>query len=152
MQRLITTNWLAIVVNLIAHFALGMAWYGALATPWMEAIEAKTRGFDPQTAPPIIYLTTVIVVPLATLFIAKLMELANERSIADGVKWGLLLWALVILPMLLMHYAFAGNSLLLTAIDGGFELASLTLTGVTLGALGFRTRGVLAARSVPATA
>lgn len=150
MQRLIVSNWLAIVVNIVVHFALGMAWYGALAAPWLDGIAAQARGFDPQAAPPAIYLTSMVSVLLSSLFVAKLMDLADERTIAGGVKWGLTLGAAIGLPLLLMHYAFAGNPLSLVLIDGGYELLSLVLTGIVLGALGFRGRVATHASLTPA--
>ena len=151
-QRLITTNWLALLVNVIAHFALGMGWYGVFTTQWTEAIDAQKRGFDPATAPPVIYLTSVVAVLCGTLFIAWLMELADARGIGAGVKYGLVVWFGIAAPMLLMHYAFAGNSTNLILIDGGYELLGLTITGAIVGALGLRTRTAGAAMPAPATA
>ena len=151
-QRLLTTNWLALLVNVIAHFALGMGWYGAFAAPWMEGIAAKERGFDPQAAPPAIYLTSIVAVLFGTLFIAHLMELAGERGVAAGVKYGLVVWLGIAAPLLLMHYAFAGNPMSLVLIDGGYELLGLAITGAIVGALGLRTRTAGAAMPAPATA
>lgn len=138
------------LVNVIAHFALGMGWYGAFATPWMEGIAAKERGFDPQAAPPVIYLTSVVAMLLGTLFIAWLMDLAGERGITAGVKYGLAVWIGIAAPLLLMHYAFAGNPFSLTVIDGGYELLELAITGAIVGALGLRTRP--AGRTIPVPA
>jgi hypothetical protein len=151
-QRLIASTWLAILANVVAHFALGMGWYGVFSAQWLEAIDATKRGFDPTTAPPIIYLTSIVSVVLGSLFVAGLMDRAGERNLSGGVKWSLLLWAGVALPMLLMHYAFAGNPLSLVLIDGGYELVGLALTGIVLGALGFRTRGVARTAVSPAAA
>lgn len=152
MQRLITTNWIAIAANIVVHFILGAAWYGALADPWLLAVAAKERGFDPQAASPLIYLTSVVAVVLSTLLIAKLMDVTGERSIGGGVKWSLALAATIALPMLLMHYAFAGNSPTLLLIDGGFDAVSLVLTGIVVGALGFRGRPVARSASMAAPA
>jgi hypothetical protein len=152
-QRLITTNWLAVAVSVVLHFILGSAWYGVLANQWLEAVAARERGFDPQAASPAIYLTSIVSVVLATLFVAKLMDLSGERTVAGGVKWSLVLAATIGLPLLLMHYAFAGYSPALLAIDGGYELFSLVLTGVVTGALGFRGRAAVgAARLAPSAA
>src|SRR5688500_18895706 len=109
-QRLITTNWLALLVNVIAHFAIGMGWYGVFATQWTEAIDAQARGFDPAAALPAIYLTSIVAVLCGTLFVAWLMERAGERGIGAGVKYGLVVWLGIAAPLLLMHYSFAGNS------------------------------------------
>lgn len=141
-MRLITSNWLALLVNVIAHFALGMAWYGAFAAQWLEGIAARERGFDPQAAPPVIYLTSVIAVALSTLVVARLVESSGDRSIMSGVKWALILGAAIAVPTLLMHYSFAGHGIGLTLIDGGYQLASLVLTGIVVGALGFRGTSV----------
>ena len=151
-QRLLTTNWLALLANVVAHFALGMGWYGVFATPWMEGIAAKERGFDPQTAPPVIYLTSVVAVLFGTLFIARLMGLAGERGVGAGVKWGLVVWVGIAAPLLLMHYSFAGNPSSLILIDAGYELLQLAITGAVVGALGLRTRTAGAPMAVPAAA
>ena len=151
-QRLVTTNWLALLVNVIAHFALGMAWYGVFAAQWLEGIAAKERGFDPAAAPPIIYLTSVIAVLCGTLFVAWLMESTGARGVGAGVKYGLVVWLGVAAPLLLMHYAFAGNPASLVLIDAGYELVGLVVTGAIVGALGLRTRAAGAAMPAPAAA
>ena len=151
-QRLVTTNWLALLVNVIAHFALGMAWYGVFAAQWMEGIAAKERGFDPQAAPPVIYLTSIVTVLCGTLFVARLIELSGERGIGAGVKYGLAVWLGIAAPLLLMHYAFAGNPASLVLIDAGYELVGLIVTGAIVGALGLRTRPSGAAMPAPAAA
>jgi preprotein translocase subunit SecY len=151
-QRLITTNWLALLVNVIAHFALGMGWYGVFAAQWMEGIAARERGFDPQAAPPAIYLTSIVSVLLGTLFVAWLMDTAGERGLSAGLKYGLIVWIGIAAPLLLMHYAFAGNPLNLVVIDSGYELLGLTITGAIVGALGLRTRPAGAPVRVPAAA
>ena len=151
-QRLITTNWLALLVNVIAHFAIGMGWYGALSVQWMEGIAAKERGFDPQAAPPTIYLTSIVAVLFGTLFVAWLMERSGERGIGAGVRYGAIVWLGIAAPLLFMHYAFAGNSMNLVLIDGGYELLGLAITGAIVGALGLRTRTAGGAVPSPATA
>jgi len=151
-QRLLTTNWLALLANVVAHFALGMGWYGVFATPWMEGIAAKERGFDPQAAPPIIYLTSVVAVLLGTLFVAWLMESGGARGVGAGVRYGFVVWLGVAAPLLLMHYAFAGNSMNLVLIDAGYELVGLAATGAIVGALGLRTRPAGGAVPAPAAA
>lgn len=150
-QRLIATNWIALVANIVAHFALGMAWYGGLGGPWMTAI-GKTMDQLNAEVPQTVYVIPVIVVILLTLFTAKLMDLAGERSVSGGVKWSLITTACVSLPILLLHYSFAGASPTLFLIDGGQEVVSALITGVVLGALGFRTRTATAPRPVPAAA
>jgi hypothetical protein len=151
-QRLITTNWLALLVNVIAHFALGMAWYGVLSVQWTEAIAARERNFDPQAVPPTVYLTSIVAVLFGTLFVARLMELAGERGAGAGIKYGALVWLGIAAPLLLMHYSFAGNSTSLVLIDTGYELIGLVVTGAIVGVLGLRTRPAGSTVPVPAAA
>ena len=151
LQRLIVSNWLALVVSLIAHFVLGMIWYSALATPWMDAIG---KNMDQLSAgvPQAVYIIPVITTIALTLFVAKLMDLAQERGVAAGLKWALLVWACVTLPFAALHYAFAGNSPTLLLIDAGNELAGAILTGLILGTLGFRTSPTTRGATLPAAA
>ena len=151
-QRLITTNWLALLVNVIAHFALGMGWYGVFSAQWLEGIAAQARGFDPAAAPPAIYLTSIVSVLCGTLFVAWLMELAGERGLSAGLKYGFGVWLGIAAPLLLMHYAFAGNPLGLVLIDAGYELVGLVATGAIVGALGLRTRPAGGVVPAPAAA
>ena len=51
-----------------------------------------------------------------------------------------------------MHYAFAGNPISLTVIDGGYELLELAITGAIVGALGLRTRPAGSVIPAPAAA
>jgi hypothetical protein len=104
------------------------------------------------TVPQSVYVIPIVSTIVLTLAVAKLMDLANERGIAAGVKWALFLWAFVSLPFPVLHYAFAGHSPTLMVIDGGVELAGAVLTGVCLGALGFRTRAAPRAIAAPAAA
>ena len=150
LQRLVVANWLALVVSLIAHFVLGMIWYSIFANPWMDAIGKNMDQLSGihQT----VYIIPVITCITLTLFVAKLMDLANERGLTAGLKWALLLWLFVTLPFAALHYAFAGNPPSLLLIDGGNELAGSILTGLILGTLGFRTRTATAPRAAVAPA
>jgi hypothetical protein len=149
-QRLIVSNWLALVASFIAHFALGMAWYGVFATPWMASI-GKTMD-QLASVPQSVYGLTVLTTIAITLGIAKVMDLAGERGVAAGVKWALFLWVFISLPFPLLHYAFAGSPPSLLLIDGGYELAGAVLTGVCVGLFGFRTSLVRRPVVAPAVA
>ena len=151
LQRLIAVNWRALVASLIAHFALGMAWYGVFANPWMDAI-GKNMDQLSATVPQTVYVIPVITTIALTLFVAKLMDLARERGVAAGLKWALLLWACVTLPFAALHYAFAGNPPSLLLIDAGNELAGSILTGLILGTLGFHTSPATRRAASPAAA
>ena len=150
-QRLLSATWLALVVNVVAHFALGMAWYGGLGGPWMDAI-GKTMDQLNKDVPQTVYAIPVITVILVTLFTAALMDLSGERTVAGGLKWALLTTVCAVVPVLALHYSFAGASPMLLAIDGAYELVSAVITGVALGALGFRARAATAPRPIPAAA
>jgi hypothetical protein len=136
MQRLLSTNWIAIVVSVIAHFIVGATWYGVFAEPWMNAIGKKMEDFAGQT--PLIYLIALVSATVLTLTTIKAMDLANERTIAGGVKWAVLLWLCLSFMYGWVHNAFSGYPFTLTLIDAGQELVAAVLTGVIVGALGFR--------------
>jgi hypothetical protein len=151
MQRLITTNWLAIVASIVVHFILGMAWYGSLGGPWMASI-GKSMDQLNATVPQTVYVLPLFTATAILLGTALVMDLAGERTIAGGVKWAAVLWLCFQLPYGLLHNAFGGFDPTLTVIDAGYELAGALLNGVILGVLGFRGRAVARQASAPAAA
>ena len=63
-------NWLAVIVAMVASMALGVAWYMALARPWMAAV-GKTRE-ELQPSDPTPYIWSVVVQLVMAYFVALL--------------------------------------------------------------------------------
>jgi hypothetical protein len=150
-MRTVRLNWLAVLVVVIVNFALGAAWYGLLAEPWMAALGKTADDFAGGS--PAIYLLPIAASILTTFLLALIMDLAGEYTVSGGVKWALLLWVGLVFPFSLVHDTFSTFPFTLTLINTGNQLAALLLTGIVLGALRPKTQAAadagMTARSTP---
>lgn len=137
-MRTVRLNWLAVLVIVIVHFALGAAWYSVLAEPWMAALGKSADDF--ANGSPAIYLLPIAASVLNTFLLALIMGLAGEYTVSGGVKWGLLLFVGLVFPFSLVHDTFSTFPFMLTLINTGNQLVSLLLAGVVLGVLRPKTQ------------
>jgi hypothetical protein len=142
MQPNIHLNWLAILVSVVASFAIGSLWYGPLfATIW-----AKAMGFGDDRKPTGAEIAKGSVLNLVGTFLMAYV-LAHDVSVwrpsswnagADKAPWtygfyaGLFVWLGFIVPVLLNGVAFERKSWKVFGIGAGFQFLSLQAMGMIL--------------------
>ena len=123
-------NWLAIVAAALSAFAIGGVWYGPLfLKTW-----SREAGIDmtvKQRHPAAVFGTAFVAALLAAIAFAIL--LGPRPSLALGVHHGLLAGLFIAGASFAINYAFAGRSLKLWLIDGGYHTVQFVVYGIILG-------------------
>ena len=124
-------NWLAVLAAAVSAFVLGGLWYG----PLFKNAWCREAGIDPDASPkhPARVFGTAFVAALiaAVIFACFLgpnppLMTALHAGFATGLAFVAMSFAI--------NYAFAGRSLKLWLIDGGYHTLQFTLYGAILGA------------------
>jgi hypothetical protein len=133
------TNWIAVVVSVVAGMFIGFLWYGMLfQAQWsagnnitMEGEKFFKNGVEmsPSATPMIINLLAMVVY---ALLVNWLLGLANARTWMDGAKIG---GAIGLILAINEHLGnmFAMNPSSLSMVDGSYSLVMFTLFGAILG-------------------
>jgi len=130
-------NFLALIVATIASMAMGAAWYGTLAKPWMAAAgltEADLKG--PNGEPrggPIPYVVAAVSKFVMAFCLAKLLVVLDALSPGNAIAAALFLWIGFVATTLSVNHRFQLRPWSLTAIDGGYWLAVLVVQGIVIG-------------------
>jgi len=132
-------NYLAIVIAAVASWLAGAAWYTVLAKPWMAANGMTPEQMQECRKGAGAYLPFVYAF-LAALIIAwvlgGLLGHLGQVTLRNGAISGLFCWGGFVFPVMLVNNRFAMRSAKLLAIDGGYWLVVLVLSGAILGAMG----------------
>jgi hypothetical protein len=125
-------NHIAVIVAVILHQALGFLWYGVLFfDPWLRGLGKNYTDVNPTD--PVLLAVDVVTWLIAAYVLAWLLRRTNTTTAIGGMKLGTLLWLGVSLATLVPHYAFAGLSPMVIAIDSANTLVALILMGGLLG-------------------
>ena len=124
-------NWLAVVAAAVSAFVLGGLWYG----PLFKQAWCREAGIDPNARPghpARVFATAFLAALVAAAAFAWLLGPAPEllRAMHDSLLVGLAIVAMGFG----INYAFAGRSLKLWLIDGGYHTLQFVLYGAILGA------------------
>lgn len=125
-------NFVAVVVCVVAAIIVGFVWYSKplFLSPWLAAI-GKGPEFA-QQAKPVNYVITIIAAFVEALFLAVLMGVMGDKSLAAGLQAGLMVWLGFVATTSASNAAFAGRSWAGWAIEAGNHLVTLLLMGVIL--------------------
>ena len=125
-------TYLAIFVAAIAGFGVGAVWYMGLSKQWMAAVGRTEEEIKAdQNALPF------IIAFLGALSAAAVMQHMFAAGGVTGVMACLSAGAgigfFVVMPWVILHYAFAGRPKSLWWIDGGHTVAAFAVMGLVLG-------------------
>ena len=126
-------NWLAIVVAIVANMIIGAAWYGVLATPWLDGI-GKTREEIQENQSWQPYAVAVLNSLLMAFVLANVISWTGLTGLVNGLLAGLLMWIGFTGFTFAANHAFEGRSLQLWLINSGTYLLGLLVMGAILGA------------------
>jgi hypothetical protein len=114
---------------MVANWAVSVAWYSAFGLKWAE-LTGTPPEWEFEADKVIIGLVFNF---LMALGLALVLRASGESGAAAGMKWGLLLALLMVLPAHSGKWTWQDKPLLL-AIDTGGHLVSLLASGLILGA------------------
>ena len=125
-------NWLAVLVSAVANMAIGAAWYGILAEPWLEGI-GKTRAWADENQRVTDYLIAFANSLLMAFFLANVMRWAGASGLLGGLLTGSFMWLGFNGFSFAANHAFEGRTLKLWLVNSGIYLVGLLVMGIILG-------------------
>lgn len=136
---MIRHNWLAIIILVVLHMAIGFLWYGVFfSEQWSQAAFGKSvqEMYDSYNGemPMAPYIVNVIAAFCATLFLSWLVNKLNYNTFGEGLKLGLYASAGLIFPAIAVHYMFLYRTHTLLAIDLSMSVLITILTAGILAA------------------
>jgi len=126
---------LTIFVTAVILNFLGGINYGYFGVPWTAALSKTKEELSSHPNRPFVYLLSFGRSLLMTYTLAHYLPLVGADSLASGVFHGALIGAAFSLAPIMNHHIFAHglkNGLVVTAIDGGYDLVSLIVAGAIL--------------------
>lgn len=124
-------NWLAVLAAAVSAFVLGGIWYG----PLFKHAWCREAGIDPAKPdarhPAGVFGTAFVAALVAAVMFAWLLGPAPGLHLA--LHHGFLIGLAFVATSFAINYAFAGRSLKLWLIDGGYHTLQFTLYGLVLG-------------------
>jgi sterol desaturase/sphingolipid hydroxylase (fatty acid hydroxylase superfamily) len=135
-QFLSNANWLAIILAAIAYFVLGSLWFSVLfGKQWMalnnipEPTPERKEEMKKLMLPMMI--KTLIMGLVMAIIIGLLVSGLAIHNVAPGIKLGLALSAVGIIP-LIMSDMYLMKPLKLWIIDAGYHILGITLMSIIL--------------------
>jgi|SRR5690349_5200759 len=123
-------NWLAVVLAAVSAFVLGGMWYG----PMFKHAWCREAGIDMHAKPAHparVFGTAFVAALVAAIAFAWWIGPAPELEYA--VRHGVLAGFGIAAMSFAVNYAFAGRSLKLWLIDGGYHTLQFAVYGIILG-------------------
>ncbi len=134
-------NYLAVLIAAVVSWIAGAAWYMALAKPWMAALGKTPQEMEDCKKRPHSYLPFIYAFVAAAIMAWVLAGLVGhlgpgQVTLRNGIISGLFCWLGFVFTTMLVNNSFAMRSPKLLAIDGGYWLLVLVLSGAIIGAMG----------------
>lgn len=133
------TNWLAVLVSVIASMIIGFLWYGALFnTQWMAGVGITMDGdimykdgVEVASSMTPMILNTIVMVIYA-LLIDWLIGKTGDTTATKGATLGFVIGFIMLLGVF-TNNQFSMSPTSLTMIDGSYALALFTAIGAIMG-------------------
>ena len=138
------TNWLGVIVSVVACMGLGFLWYGYLfLDKWMagngitmgseEGSMVKNGVEHSMSMTPMIY--NVISIVIFSLFMNWLLNRMNAKNLMSGLTTGVII-GLVMFVGIFVGNTYALNDMSLTMVDGSYSIVFWALIGAIMGGVG----------------
>ena len=121
--------WLLLAT--VVYFGIGAAWYSPLmfAKPWMEEIKLKKADMNMAASAMVkTFISMLVLVGVE----AYLVHTTGTKGLLRGAYLGFKLWLGFVATTALINSSFQGGSIRLYAIDQGYHLVGIVLTGAIL--------------------
>jgi hypothetical protein len=126
-------NYPAVVVSAIVKFALGALWYSPalFANQWMQ-YTGVTQTMMNESNMALIFGGSFVLYLVQAYILARVVHDTNSRAAKDGVQTGFLVWLGFMATLLMQGALYERKSIVLWAINAGYELLSLMVMGLIL--------------------
>ena len=127
-------SYLAVLIAAIAGQLAGVAWYGLLAKPWMNAagVTPEQQAAMPKTA----YGVALVAQFVIAFMLAGVIGHLGEFGLVTGVIAAHFCWLGFCAAPMAVNHRFQGLGWKLTLIDAGYWLLVFTLQGAIIGWMG----------------
>ncbi len=125
-------TYLTILVAAVAGFAVGAVWYMGLSTRWMTAV-GRTEEEIKADQNPLPFIIAFLGALSAAAVMQHLFAVAGVSGVWRCFGYGAGIGFFVVMPWVILHYAFAGRPKSLWWIDGGHTVAAFAVMGLVLG-------------------
>ncbi len=136
-MELSNINFLALLVAAIASFALGAIWYSPLlfSKAWQKAVGLSDETMKNANMA-VIFGSSFILIFLMNFGLAVILQGHAGRDISamSGALYGLLIGIFFIATSIAINMLYQRKSFTLWAIDAGYQVLYLAISGAILGA------------------
>ena len=88
---------------------------------WIKATGKPVTEIEEISRQTIVHVWPILVALTNTIFLEMVFRNTSTRGVEGAMRWGFLLWLMVLFPTSLHHNTYQGR-VLLTFIDGGKDL------------------------------
>lgn len=126
-------NWLAVIVAAIAYFGLGAIWYSFLfKKKWIEYQKIDVNDPEMKKGVAATMFTSFLLMVVATIGLAILVERLDLSLAISGLKLGLLTGAFFSLTAISISYLYTKKPAGLHLIDGMYHVVGQILAAIIL--------------------
>lgn len=126
-------NWLHVLVAAIAYFALGAIWYSFLfRNKWIAYQNIKMDETSSQKGVGGIMVASFILMLIATIGLAIIVDRLQLNHFSSGVKWGLLTGLCFSATAISITYLYIKKPAGLHVIDGLYHIIGQIIAAVIL--------------------
>lgn len=129
-------DFVSVIVATIAAFAVGAAYYMALAKPWMEVADIKVDADgNPVSDGPTPYIVSFVMILLVAGMMRHTFSLSGIDTVGKGLLSGLGIGAFFISPWIFINTGYSNRPWKLAVIDSGYAIIASAVIGLVLTAL-----------------
>jgi hypothetical protein len=124
-------NWIGIVAALVVTQGMSFLWYGV----WFA--HALTEPMSPAAKTPLGMAEAALFSLVTLIGLAWVLRHTRRDTVVGGMLVGALLWLCFPLMGEAMDWLYMGRAAAMVAIDGGYSLAYMLVSGALIGGLKF---------------
>jgi hypothetical protein len=136
-MELANINFLALIVAAIASFALGAVWYSPVlfGKAWQKTL-GFTEEYLGKSNMALVFGSSFVLIFLMDFGLAIILQGHASRDVSafSGFLYGLLIGIFFVATSYGINMIYQRRSFLLWAIDSGYQVLYLAMTGAILGA------------------
>jgi hypothetical protein len=126
-------NWLAVLVGGLAYFVLGAIWYSFIfKNAWIKAAGVNVNDPRMKTGVAQIFIFSLILMVVASLGIALILDRIQPQNWMTGLKVGLLAGICFSVTGISISYLYEKKPLALHLINGAYNTVGCVLAGIIL--------------------
>ena len=124
-------NYWAILVSAVIQWLLGAVWYSPalFAKPWISLVGLKIDGSNKNKTMIVGMIASFIGSVVTSLMLAHVVIWSGAKSVAAGALIGFIMWLGFLAAPLCASYIYEGRPFKLFAINTGYWLVALLVTG-----------------------